>query len=426
MSGISYIRERAQGFTLVPVAHAQSPGFGFTALNVVQDAWKASRDIAFGLFVLVAVVLAFMIMFRVKISPQVVISVQSAIPKLIIALILVTFSYAIAGFLIDLMYVVYGVISLIGTKFVPGVDIQPASVFQFLTAGRIGWGSVGVDLGIMGLLVLYLVLLPLSLIIVLFTTLGVIQSAILGLVGGGLIAVLGPALITTGILAILALLVLIIIHGARVLFCLIKAYVNILLLTMFAPLQIVAGVLIPNFSFGSWLKSFVSNLAIFVVASVLVFFSFIFMVLGVQAGFDSIAGAGTSFPMFLAKMIFGSSLSAGIVNIGRESSWPPLLGATGPAGGATSVTGILFLAVSFVMFMLIPKAADIVQSFLSGKPFAYGSAISEPIGSIWGMTGAPYVKTAQEIYSQERLSNWRKSLEGQFKNKKDKTPGGIA
>jgi hypothetical protein len=277
----------------------------------------------------------------------------------------------------------------------------------------------------MGLLALYLVLLPLSLIMVLFTTIGIIQSAILGLVGVGLAAIFGPALITTGLLTVLALLVLIIIHGAKVLFCLIKAYVNILLLTMFAPLQIVAGVLIPNFSFGSWLKSFVSNLAIFVVASVLVFFSFIFMVLGVEAGFNSIAGAGTAFPSFLAKMIFGSSLSTGIVNIGRESSWPPLLGATGLTGGATSMTGILFLAVSFVMFMLIPKAADIVQSFISGKPFAYGSAISEPISSIWGQTGAPYLKSAQEIYSQARLSNWRTSLQNQFQNQKDKTPGSV-
>jgi len=43
-----------------------------------------------------------MIMLRVKISPQAVVTVQSAIPKLITTLILVTFSYAIAGLVIDL------------------------------------------------------------------------------------------------------------------------------------------------------------------------------------------------------------------------------------------------------------------------------------------------------------------------------------
>jgi hypothetical protein len=113
LSGISYAREKLQKLSLVPVAHARTVGFGFNKLEVIQDMWKAFRDIAFGLFVIVAVVFAFMIMFRVKLSPQTVISVQSALPKIIVALILVTFSYAIAGLLIDLMYVVIGLISVV-------------------------------------------------------------------------------------------------------------------------------------------------------------------------------------------------------------------------------------------------------------------------------------------------------------------------
>jgi len=60
--------------------------------------------------------MAFMIMFRVRISPQTVITVQSALPKIIFTLILITFSYAIAGFLIDLMYVVIGIFSFIVTQ----------------------------------------------------------------------------------------------------------------------------------------------------------------------------------------------------------------------------------------------------------------------------------------------------------------------
>lgn len=122
LSGIGYIKDRVDNFAIVPVAHAQSssPGFGFDSLLPIQPMWTATRNIAFGIFVIAAVVFSFMIMFRVKISPQVAITVQSAIPKLIIALLLVTFSYAIAGLLVDLMYVVIGIFSTIMPQFLPG------------------------------------------------------------------------------------------------------------------------------------------------------------------------------------------------------------------------------------------------------------------------------------------------------------------
>lgn len=45
-----------------------------------------------------------MIMFRRKIDPQTVISIQSAIPKIIISLILITFSFAICGLMVDIIF----------------------------------------------------------------------------------------------------------------------------------------------------------------------------------------------------------------------------------------------------------------------------------------------------------------------------------
>ena len=51
-------------------------------------------------------------MFRVKINPQTVVSLQTMIPKLIITMLLVTFSFAIAGFVIDLVYVI--IVAFIG------------------------------------------------------------------------------------------------------------------------------------------------------------------------------------------------------------------------------------------------------------------------------------------------------------------------
>ena len=55
--------------------------------------------------VIILIAAGFMIMFRVKINPQTVVSLQTMIPKLVITLLLVTFSYAIAGLVIDMIYV---------------------------------------------------------------------------------------------------------------------------------------------------------------------------------------------------------------------------------------------------------------------------------------------------------------------------------
>ena len=49
-------------------------------------------------------------------SPQTIVTIQSALPKIVVTLILVTFSYAIAGFMVDLVYVVMGLFSQFFTQ----------------------------------------------------------------------------------------------------------------------------------------------------------------------------------------------------------------------------------------------------------------------------------------------------------------------
>ena len=51
-----------------------------------------------------------MIMFRMKINPQTVINIENALPRIVVAMLLITFSFAIAGFLIDMMYVLIAII----------------------------------------------------------------------------------------------------------------------------------------------------------------------------------------------------------------------------------------------------------------------------------------------------------------------------
>jgi hypothetical protein len=81
-------------------------GVGFSGMQPLLPIWKAFRNIAYLLMAIVMIVLGFMVMFRKKIDPKTVVTAQNAIPKVIVALILITFSYAIVGILIDFMYVI--------------------------------------------------------------------------------------------------------------------------------------------------------------------------------------------------------------------------------------------------------------------------------------------------------------------------------
>ncbi|OGK15349.1 hypothetical protein A2774_03385 [Candidatus Roizmanbacteria bacterium RIFCSPHIGHO2_01_FULL_39_12c] len=104
-SGVSWVYNGLADSGLVPKVRA-AQGIGFAAISPLQPIWKIFRDATYVLLVLILVAIGFMIMFRMKINPQTVISIESALPRIIVALLLITFSFPIAGFMIDLMYVV--------------------------------------------------------------------------------------------------------------------------------------------------------------------------------------------------------------------------------------------------------------------------------------------------------------------------------
>jgi hypothetical protein len=368
LSGITYFKNWGRKLNLIPEAKAQSAGFGFLALKPILEMWKASRNIAYALFVLIIVALAFMIMFRVKISPQVIITVQSALPKIVLALILITFSYAIAGFLVDLMYVVIGLISLIGTQFFP-FGVSSTVVFNFLTKGQ-PW-ALEIQAGVLSLFILYLILFLIGFILLVVNFLGAIQVALLGAIG----VALGSLITATGIGALIGLLLLVLLiivllwMFVKIFWMLIKTYANLLLLIIFAPFQIAFGALMPTVGFTKWLRSFISNLAVFVVVGTLFLLSFSFLFQAVWMGYGE--GLGKE----ILDTVLGSFAVQGASNLlgmgSSSASWPPLLG-FGESG-----VPILLLGVSFVIFTLIPSAGNMIKALLEGKPFAYGAAIGE-------------------------------------------------
>lgn len=80
-------------------------GIGFNALSSYQPVWKAFRNLSYMVIVLVIVGVGFMVMFGIGGGGKTAVTLESALPRLVIALLAISFSYAIAGLLVDLMYI---------------------------------------------------------------------------------------------------------------------------------------------------------------------------------------------------------------------------------------------------------------------------------------------------------------------------------
>ena len=131
-SGVYWVANGLQNTGFVPKTYAA--GIGFNSIKGLMGVWKPLRDVAYMILVLVIVAVGFMIMFRTKINPQTVISIESALPKIVMALLYITFSFAIAGFMIDLMYVlIIMIVSILGSVG-NGLDV-PNLQSQYLQAG---------------------------------------------------------------------------------------------------------------------------------------------------------------------------------------------------------------------------------------------------------------------------------------------------
>lgn len=125
-SGVYWAYSSLEKAGFVPKSYA-AQGIGFAAMKPIADLWKIFRDAALTILVIVVVTIGFLIMFRVKINPQTVISLENALPRIVITIIFIVFSYAIAGLLIDFMYVIIAIFASLLNR---GDAIQ-----KFLTGG---------------------------------------------------------------------------------------------------------------------------------------------------------------------------------------------------------------------------------------------------------------------------------------------------
>lgn len=137
-----YFSHLAGNFGITKQAYAQqNVGGGFRGILPLLALWQKFRDITYLLFVIVFVVIGIAIMLRVKIDPRTVMTLQNQIPKIIVGIVMVTFSFAIVGFLIDVMY---ASIYLVGNTVISAdkrQDVRDSNLVLEITQSQNPWGG---------------------------------------------------------------------------------------------------------------------------------------------------------------------------------------------------------------------------------------------------------------------------------------------
>ncbi len=100
-----YLASVGSGLGIVKEAQAQTVGgSGEGVLHPILTLWQVSRNISYVALIIIFLVIGLMVMFRNKLNPQTVITAQAALPGLVIGLILITFSYFLAGLISDMAF----------------------------------------------------------------------------------------------------------------------------------------------------------------------------------------------------------------------------------------------------------------------------------------------------------------------------------
>lgn len=243
-------------FTLTSTVQAQVGGTGAEVIRPIEKLWQLSRNISYVLITIVLMVIGLMIMLRTRINPQTVVGLQQALPGIIIALIMITFSYFIPSLIIDLAFLmaqVFGVAIVAGlnpTRDIADVQtlinniLNTRNIFNLFTdalnpalligaANRVGGGIADA-------------------LISQIPGFGPI-SQILGISGG-----LGTAIAT------IVLAIGLISSFFRLFFALVTAFVSIILNTAFGPFLILFSALPGRGgSLTSWLRGLAANVIIF-------------------------------------------------------------------------------------------------------------------------------------------------------------------
>lgn len=355
-SSVQYVAYLKDNFGIAKPTYAANTtcnekGLGFCGLIPVLELWKIMRNLVYLLFILIFIIIGLAIMLRVHIDPRTVMTVQNQIPKIIIGIVLVTFSFAIAGLLVDVMYVASYLLGNVISGAAPDAQSFSAvvtsnnpfdaanktyegGIFKIITDGSNSVtelvNSVFID--------------PNNGKNLFERTWG--QGDILG----GILVGIGSFIL--GMLAFLIILIGMIFVLIRLWVILIFAYINTLLDIVFAPFWFLLG-LVPGSSagFGGWFRDMIANLSVYPATIVMLMMANVF----VQTVNDPTLPKGDLFV-------------------------PPLLG---NSQNVQAVAGIIALGFLF----MLPNVLTIMRGALKAPKIDYGP-VFKPAGVGAGVIAA--------------------------------------
>ena len=351
-------------------AYAQNIGSGTSSgdavIKPVLKLWQISRNLSYLAFILVFIAIGFMIMLRAKISPQAVITAQSALPGLVIGLILVTFSYFLSALIIDLSFIGMNLVVFL-FRDIPTAVQNPA--------------QIGADVSVFALFKSFVLngthlnslVLPVK--DAFQSSIGIFQPGMPNIFGWAVGGVVGGII---GILVMFIVLIAILIQMFRLLWELISSYIAIFVTTIFAPFIILSSSLPGRGGkMDLWWKSLLGNALVFPA----VFAAFLFA--GVFLGNTDSTDFKQTLPLFagLPVEILRVIIAYGIVL------------------GTPAIPGMVKKAIG------VPELGGLPQEALKGLRAGQGAAA--PLGTeARGFAVARTVKSMEAGKALNRPANW--------------------
>lgn len=372
LSSKEYIADILDNIGIPQISSAYAQGTGYQAMTPFLDFWKVFRNLAYSLYIIMFVVVGIMIMLRTKVNAQTIISIQTALPNLLITLILITFSYAIVGFMIDLMYfLIYFIVYLISSV---GIIEAPKMITRLMSYSA--WSVVFEGRN--------------SIISAVSSSIGSVLwnlgSGGIG-VAGAILSMVSPMYLVVAVAFAIAML--------KLMLALVQSYVMLIVQTITAPVQILMNAMPGSKAFSGWLKKTASYLIPFPVAAGMFIFSAILV--GNPTDKTLLNGFGGD------ANPFGVNENAEIYQ-NRDSMWLPPFTLTGTKANPGSAD--ILTLIGFFVFLMTPSAVKMAQEWLQVKESPYAS---EAMAGFVGLASSP-VKGAWSLAAQRYNDNKTKKL----------------
>ena len=173
----------------------------------------------------------------------------------------------------------------------------------------------------------------------------------------------------------------------------------LLIAIMTGPFEILFGTLNSSGGFGSWLMKILSYTIVYPLITIIVFMAHFFL--------------AAAMPDWAVSGDWAESLAYNpAVDLIGDTTWSIPFSAFEMGG-----MKIVWMAVSYMLIIMIPKVFDIIKSFMERKPFDYGTAIGQSFGPVkTGVTGI-----GASVEASGNLPDWMANrFKGKVRNLWDK------